>query len=544
MTVVTIAPSTKLLNRFHLLSVEKKSSNVTFEEVREIVPSVDETSTLSESKQLNQTSKRQSWPCEPPRKSTLSGNAAEAPFYQMYGVDSAASRRRTYNGPFNTQTPTTTAVKTKSRFSIASFTSLQTLESYRTAKSYVGSWRTAPSIIENSAKQSEGSVIRRTFRKLLQSNGFPFSSLLGDEEEAYDEYDWCGRGMHVDFKPGEMVPLEVCDSAGHGSTSSIDVVKCRRIKLARKLTHLTTRTNQKDLLREVHTLQKLKHAHVIQLIGTYRQGRKFAALLYPVADIDLAEYLEEARFMPDAVNHWIGTSQGSNHERAHQYVLSEGSVCLISALRYVHESGVKHMDIKPANILLKRYEPAEAYSNRIAYKIYLCDFGIAQGFVPHEQSQTETYPGNTPMYASPEVAAHDVHGRASDVFSLGCVLLEMATVYSGLTVESLKMVIRDIRNASSVYHKNLDRVRSWISTLENMRISNAIILKMLQERAEDRPSLVRQQGMTNVIDVECLHHHDPPDLFEEDKTSPPVDKMFTSNPMQSPLVKRHSTQAL
>jgi hypothetical protein len=148
-----------------------------------------------------------------------------------------------------TQAPTATEVKAQSRFSTASLTSLQTLETYCTATSYVGSWHTAPSIIGDDAKQSEGSVIQRTFRKLLQLNGV--ASLVKEEEEAYDEYDWCGRGMHVDFGPGEKVPLEVCDSAGHGLTSSVDAVKCRRIKLARKLTHLTHRTNQKALLKEV-----------------------------------------------------------------------------------------------------------------------------------------------------------------------------------------------------------------------------------------------------------------------------------------------------
>jgi serine/threonine protein kinase len=177
------------------------------------------------------------------------------------------------------------------------------------------------------------------------------------------------------------------------------------------------------------------------------------------------------------------------------------------------------MDIKPANILLKKYRDPEAYSNNIAYKFYLCDFGIAQVISPDEESQTETYPGKTPMYASPEVAACGVHSRASDIFSLGCVLLEMATVYSGLTVESLKMQIKvsTAKHKPSFYHSSLDRVGSWISTLDDMKVSNKIILNMLEESAENRPSLVKRHWVTNVIDLECLHHHDPPDLFETDE---------------------------
>jgi serine/threonine protein kinase len=354
--------------------------------------------------------------------------------------------------------------------SLTSHTSLQTLESYCTVTIYIGSWHTAPSIISNDANERERSVLRRTFRRLLQCNGLtPLDedALEEYDEEYVEEYDWCGRGMHVDFQPGEKVPLEVCDSVGHGSTSSVDIVKRRRIKLARKLAYLTPKTNEKVLLKEVQALQRLMHAHVVQLIGTYRQGRKFAALLYPVVDMDLSQYLEEARYMPDANYDWVATS---SHNRFHQDVLSKDSLCLVSALRYVHERGVKHLDIKPANILLKKYNVGEAHSNNMAYMLYLCDFGISQVLNPDEQSQTETYPRKTPMYASPDVASEGFHGKASDIFSLGCVLLEMATVYSGLTVESLKRHVQQLAGTLDderhFYHNSLDRIRSWITTLE------------------------------------------------------------------------------
>ncbi|KAH8646995.1 kinase-like domain-containing protein [Tricladium varicosporioides] len=417
---------------------------------------------------------------------------------RLSGSGSAAERRRTYNG-----ITSMTDLIDKSRFSAASICSLDT---YCTATSYLGSWYTAPSIVGSDAK--DGTSIRRTFMSLLQRTGL--TSLVG--EQLVDELDWCGRGMHVDFGPAESIPLEICDSAGHGSTSTVDIVRVRRIKLARKLTYMTRRVPLKAVLREVQALQKLKHAHIVQLVGTYRHRSKFAALLYPVADMDLAFYLEEARDMPDAKEDWL---EISNNKRAHQNVLSKGSLCLVSALRYVHENGVKHMDIKPANILLKKYEPPDAYINNIAYKLYLCDFGISQVFNPDDQSQTETYPGKTPFYASPEVAADEPHphGRASDVFSLGCVLAEMATVYSGLTVESLKR----IHLFNKPYNEKVDSLRSWVTTLDDMKVSREVILKMLHEHPADRASLIKRDGETDVIDLECPHHHDPPDPFEVDE---------------------------
>jgi hypothetical protein len=391
----------------------------------------------------------------------------------------------------------------RNRFSISSF------DTFLTAASSLGSWHTAPSVLGDDPKQKERSTVFRTFRKLLERNGI--SSLV--EEESDDEFDWCGRGMHVEFQRSEPIPLEVCDSAGHGSTATVDVVKCRRVKLARKITYSNHRISPKDLLREVRALRRLKHAHVIQLIGTYRKGRVFAALLYPVANMDLAQYLEE-----------IPTALAENDDKVAYYwrhyrdVLSEGSLCLISALRYVHESGLKHMDIKPANILLKRYERSDESDTCCTYKMYLCDFGISQAFNPNDQSQTETYPGKTPTYASPEVASGESHGRASDIFSMGCVLAEMTTVYSGLTVHSLRSYLHN-----RPYHTTLEEapiVTTWVSALEDMEIRRDIILKMLNPVPQSRPSLVgKKVGDVETIDAECAHHHDPPDLFEPDDGS-------------------------
>ncbi len=105
---------------------------------------------------------------------------------------------------------------------------------------------------------------------------------------------------------------------------------------------------------------------------------------------------------------------------------------LASALGYVHGRGIIHRDIKPANVLL-----ADApVGSPIRPK--LTDFGIARIIEGTRLTATGTMVG-TAAYLSPEQATGSALGPASDIYSLGLLLLECLTgklEYPGTSVES------------------------------------------------------------------------------------------------------------
>ena len=110
------------------------------------------------------------------------------------------------------------------------------------------------------------------------------------------ELNWSGKengGQHVEFAKREELPLEAISKIGMSLTATVDKVRCRRIMLARKTMTCGRRLSIQDALVEVEHLQKLRHAHIVQLVGSYLQGKKFAVLIYPVADCDLGNFLEE-----------------------------------------------------------------------------------------------------------------------------------------------------------------------------------------------------------------------------------------------------------
>ena len=150
-----------------------------------------------------------------------------------------------------------------------------------------------------------------------------------------DEIDWSGKGQHVEYEPNKDVPdLKVGKMIASSKTAYVQEVLCRGIKLARK-TIYTRLMSVEDALCEVAHLQKLNHAHVVQLVGTYLQGQEFSILLYPRAEWDLYQFLR--------------TEDVDREERA--LYLSRAMICLVSAVDYIHRNTIRHMDIKPSSVI-------------------------------------------------------------------------------------------------------------------------------------------------------------------------------------------------
>jgi tRNA A-37 threonylcarbamoyl transferase component Bud32 len=106
---------------------------------------------------------------------------------------------------------------------------------------------------------------------------------------------------------------------------------------------------------------------------------------------------------------------------------------LADGLSYIHHHGVVHRDIKPANIMLVDYSNDDRRP-----RAKLTDFGVA-AMLGHNRADDDGGTSGTPAYLSPEQAAGEPAGPASDVYSLGLVLLEGLTgtmAYPGAPIQS------------------------------------------------------------------------------------------------------------
>ena len=203
---------------------------------------------------------------------------------------------------------------------------------------------------------------------------------------------------HIHLLASETPPFEVLDSLGYGHGISVDKVRnlVNGLICARKTCDKPSPAQRKAFFGEVQIIQKLHHRHVVEVLGSYSRGRMSSMLLLPVADGDLGDFMEHL-----------------DHDSRDQVdLLIKWTACLAEGLRYIHSQDVKHKDVKPRNLL--------CHGENILYT----DFGIAHE-IEGNVSATSGNTGYTRRYCAPEVVGGDARSRSADVFSLGCVFLEM-----------------------------------------------------------------------------------------------------------------------
>ena len=156
--------------------------------------------------------------------------------------------------------------------------------------------------------------------------------------------------------------------------------------------------------------------------------------------------------------------------------------CISSAVAYLHQSDIKHKDLKPSNILLSKDG------------LWLTDFGTATDFSILSSSVTDNGERGTPKYFAPEVASFEPSGRAADIFSMGCIFFEIMILCIGHTLE-LSTELRQSNDKS--FQSNLARVEFWFfeenrsepdPTVNIDEYLLGLVRSMLRAEADQRPT--------------------------------------------------------
>ena len=142
-----------------------------------------------------------------------------------------------------------------------------------------------------------------------------------------------------------------------------------------------------------------------------REARTAAGVSHPnlVSVYDYGTEGERPYLVSEFIN---GATLSQLREQGRAPETEELARALLEALAHIHEAGIVHRDVKPANVLIDERG-----------RILLTDFGIAQSTEETSLTATGKVVG-TLSYIAPEVKRGERAGPAADLFACGVVLGE------------------------------------------------------------------------------------------------------------------------
>ncbi|HBM97504.1 TPA: hypothetical protein DD394_08520, partial [bacterium UBP9_UBA11836] len=156
---------------------------------------------------------------------------------------------------------------------------------------------------------------------------------------------------------------------------------------------------------------------------------------------------------------------------------------VLEAVRYAHENGVIHRDLKPDNIMVSK-----------TGQVKVMDFGLAFFAGQHSLTEVGQVMG-TAAYVSPEQAVGKLTDERTDIYSLGVILFELITgrwpFSASNPLEMFRKVAEEPAPSPRLYNKNIS---PGLETL---------VLRSLRKKVEDRFASVAD--MIESFDA-CLKH--------------------------------------
>lgn len=327
------------------------------------------------------------------------------------------------------------------------------------------------------------------------------------------------KGEQVNFRKDQEKPYKTISVLGTGATSQVDKIqstvsyKVYAMKRIPRRQALGTRSKGTvpAFVAEMNIIKSLDHQHTARYVGSFTDNSWLGLIMTPVADMNLSEYLRNSDLPSDEKN----------------IILRAFFACLATALQYLHDHGMRHRDIKPQNILIQG-------SNAV-----YTDFSLSKNYSGQPGSTTSGPTARTKHYAAPEVDREEKRNTSSDVWSLGCVFLEMVVILKGHTIGSMQRFYLEngtkgayISNNSPATEELLERLSSSGNSLDNIPLE--VARHMLQHERDSRPTAAEVALEFTTLDLNpsapkfcgicCLYPDESDESFSKSDSSVHTDE--------------------
>ena len=202
---------------------------------------------------------------------------------------------------------------------------------------------------------------------------------------------------NIQIKPSDISKAEMIGSGGFGAVYkgrwsgkyvAIKVLACD---------HLNAEANA-EFKRELEVMVGLRSPQIIEVYGAVLQGKQLSIVMELSPKGNLCQLLNRDRNLTWPTKYNIGMD-------------------IAYGLKYLHDRGIIHRDLKSLNVLL---------DNELNAKI--CDFGLAKVKTQSQSTTTMGGGAGTILWMAPELfGMRAKNTEKTDVYALGMVLYELLT---------------------------------------------------------------------------------------------------------------------
>eukprot|EP00759_Apiculatamorpha_spiralis_P051765 PhF_6_TR5489/c0_g1_i1/m.7751 len=206
-----------------------------------------------------------------------------------------------------------------------------------------------------------------------------------------------GGGAHG---ASSNVTIEMCKQwksgplLGRGTSGSVYIgLLPNSLFVAVKVISSKEPTGCEEISEELKFLETLDHPNIVKYYGTNKNEKESQFEIF-------TEYVEGGSV----------ASVVKKFGALHISVIRNYSKQILSALKYLHSKGIAHRDIKGDNLLVDKNG-----------EVKLTDFGCSKTLTGDKRASL----AGTPLWMAPEVISGEETSVKSDIWSVGCVVLEM-----------------------------------------------------------------------------------------------------------------------
>lgn len=302
--------------------------------------------------------------------------------------------------------------------------------------------------------------------------------------------------------------VEILKELGRGSSSVVYLGNHR--KLRRKVAvKVIPKAKWETFKNEIEINTQLDHPHIVPVIETGETSDSYYIVMEPISGLDLNEVI----------------SKRQNHERATNRTVSlehtfSCIIPIVDALITIHELGIVHCDIKPANILI---DPKKS-------RVYLSDFGIALNAEDSTNVVTTKIKGS-PLFIAPEQIKGGTVDHRADIYAVGITMLKLLLGFVPSRDESSEEVIRRKFFTPETF---IDSIPMDTDNIDSEL--RDIVLKAIAPYAEDRFENAREfkEALLNYRDN---NRH----LFPVEKRKQKLKSVVPQFALNSPIIQKVSS---